>query len=57
MFKGELSIEDIMDRMPKKRLLALRDARVERLQQEERALKQEQELQQKQAIRDTIMQK
>ena len=46
-----------MDRMPKKRLLALRDARVERLQQEERALKQEQELQQKQAIRDTIMQK
>jgi hypothetical protein len=57
LFKGELSIEDIMDGMPKKRLLALRDARVERLQQEERALKQEQELQQKQAIRDTIMQK
>lgn len=43
--------------MPKKRLLELRDARVERLLEEQKSLEQQQKEQERQMIHDQIMQK
>ena len=43
--------------MPKKRLLELRDARVQRLLDEQRSLEQQQKEQERQMIHEQIMQK
>ena len=57
LFKGELTLNEILYELPKKRLLELRDARVERLLEEKRSLEQQQREQERQMIHDQIMQK
>ena len=55
MFKGELSYNDIMYGMPRKRLLELRKARVQRLIQESESVKKQQEAMNREMIQQRIM--
>ena len=57
LFKGELSYEDIMYNIPKKRLFELRDVRIKRLSEEQKALDRQQKDAQNQMVRDSILKK
>ena len=57
LFKGELSLNEILYELPKKRLLELREARIKRLTEEQNSLKEQQKKQERQAIQDQILQK
>ena len=56
LFKGELSLKDIVD-MPFKKLVSLRETRVKRLTDEAKSVEQEAKATERQNIRNTIMQK
>jgi hypothetical protein len=56
MFKGQLSYRDVVD-MPYKKLVSLRDARVKRLTNEAKDLKQEQRNMEKESVRQQILRK
>ena len=55
LFKGELSYEDITRRMTYKHMISLRDARVEQLINEKKELEIEAERQEKEKIRNTLL--
>lgn len=52
-----MSYDELMYLLPKKRLMELRDARIKRLTEEQKSLEKEQEQQQREAVRQQIMQK
>ena len=56
LFKGELSLNDIVD-MTFKKLVSLREARVKRLVDEAKAAEQESKSNERQAIRNQILHK
>lgn len=55
MFKGELTLEDIMWHLPKKRLYELRDARKKALIEEQKELDAMRKEQDRANIRQTIL--
>lgn len=55
LFKGELSLTDILYNYPYKRLIELRDARMQRLIREQKELTQKEDLRQSAEIRKTIL--
>lgn len=57
MFKGELCLDDILNKLPKKRLLDLRDARVKRIVDEKKAMDAETNRVQSNNIRESILRK
>ena len=57
LFKGELTLHDILWGMPKKRLFELRDARIEQLKEEQKANEDSMRDAERQNIRDTILAK
>ena len=57
LFKGELTLHDILWGMPKKRLFELRDARIEQLKEEQKANEDAMRDAERQNIRDTILEK
>ena len=57
LFKGELTLHDILWGMPKKRLFELRDARIEQLKEEQKANEDAMRDAERQNIRDTILRK
>ena len=57
LFKGELSLEDILHNLPTKRLIELRDARVNRLVEEQKQMMKEQNEMQRKALHDEILKK
>ena len=57
LFKGELTLHDILWGMPKKRLFELRDARIEQLKEEQKANEDAMRDAERQNIRDTIVAK
>lgn len=57
LFKGELTLHDILWGMPKKRLFELRDARIEQLKEEQKANEDAMRDAERQNIRDTILAK
>ena len=57
MFKGELTLTDIMWNLPKKRLYELRDVRRKSLIAEEKEMERIREVQESDAIRNRIMAK
>ena len=50
-------MDDILNRLPKKRLLELRDSRVSRLEEERKSLEEQHKEQERDSIRDRILQK
>ena len=57
LFKGELSLTDILDVLPFRRLLELRSARVDRLIEEAKSDEEKQKDRQREMVRNRIMQK
>ena len=57
LFKGELSYEEFMWKMPYKHMLSLRDARVEQIIAERKAADEEAERRAKENIRNNILAK
>ena len=57
LFKGELTLHDILWGMPKKRLFELRDARIEQIKAEQKANDDALAEAERQQIRDTILRK
>ena len=55
MFKGELTLEDIMWHLPKKRLYELRDARRKALKEEQDELERMQNERDRENIRNKIL--
>lgn len=55
LFKGELTYNDIMYGMPKKRLFELRLARINRLISEQQELEKQRKADEQKQIRDNIM--
>jgi len=56
LFKGELSLNDIVD-MEYKKLVSLRETRVKRLVDEAKSAEQESKIAERQSLRDRILQK
>jgi hypothetical protein len=57
VFKGELSYEEIMHKIPKKRLQELYKARVDRLIEERKELEKSQKKQESDMFKDQFMRK
>jgi hypothetical protein len=55
LFKGELSLNDILWGLPKKRLFELRDARVEQLKAEQEANDEAMKSMEQESIRNRIL--
>lgn len=55
MFKGQISYDEFMNKMPKKHMISLYMQRYDRLVEETRSLEESQEAQRSKAIRDTIL--
>lgn len=55
LFKGELTLEDIMWHLPKKRLFELREARKKALKEEQEELQRMQNNQERMNIRNKII--
>jgi hypothetical protein len=54
-FKGELSLDDILWNLPKKRLLELREARKERLLEEQKEMEQMEATENSNRVRQQIL--
>ena len=57
LFKSELTLQDMLWNNPKKRLLEIRDARIEQLKAEQKANDDALAEAERQQIRDTILRK
>ena len=57
LFKSELTLQDILWNIPKKRLFEIRDARIEQLKAEQKANDDALAEAERQQIRDTILRK
>lgn len=55
LFKGELSYTDIVDNMVYKDMMALRDARIERLTNERKEMEKDKKEMERQRIRNTLL--
>lgn len=55
LFKGELTLEDIMWHLPKKRLFELREMRKQALKEEQEEIERMQKDRQRSNIRNTIL--
>ena len=55
LFKGELTLEDILENIPKKRLIVLRDVRIDRLTKEQKMMEEQQKQIESQNIQASIM--
>lgn len=55
LFKGELTLEDIMWHLPKKRLFELREMRKQALREEQEEIERMQKDRQRSNIRNTIL--
>jgi len=55
LFKGELTLEDILENIPKKRLIVLRDVRIDRLTREQKMMEEQQKQIESQNIQASIM--
>ena len=55
LFKGELSLDDILWNLPKKRLFELRDSRVEQLKEEQEANDNAMKRMESESIRNQIL--
>ena len=56
LFKGELTLNEILYGLPKRRLMEIKKARLERLKQEERDLKKLEQQHERQTARNRILQ-
>lgn len=55
LFKGELTLDDILNKLPKKRLYELREARINRLIEEQKQMENEEKERERAAARNQIM--